>query len=336
MRPVPSDTRILHHEASMKLQSRTMWVVVIIVLILSSTAFPAEKAKIILDTDIGDDIDDAYALALALSSPELEILGVTTAYGATDQRAKIVSRMLYDTGRDDIPVVAGVKTGDAPFAQYGWAEWFRHSQIRKQDVVDFYLEQLNRYPGQITLVAIGPLTNIGALIDRDPAAFRKSKQVVIMGGNMKFTLHDLELGKSKDVIAEYNITKDVAAAKKLFAAGVPITMAGLDATQMLKLDETKREKLFRKSSPLTDGLTVLYHLWGQTTPTLFDPMAVAMVIDPTMSRTEEMHVDIDDAGVTRNDPAKSPNARVCFDPQIEKFFSFVIQRLRSQSLQRLD
>lgn len=320
----------------MTLKVRTLALAVIALLMFGCTAFSADKTKIILDTDIGDDIDDAYALALALSSPELEILGVTTAYGATDRRAKVVSRMLYETGRDDIPVVAGIKTGDAAFAQYAWADWFRHAQVRKQDVVDFYLEQLNRYPGQITLIAIGPLTNVGALIDRDPMAFKNLKQVVIMGGNMKFTLHDLELGTSKDVIAEYNITKDIAAAKKLFAAGVPITMAGLDATQILKLDEIKREKLFRKSSPLTDGLTVLYHLWGQTTPTLFDPMAVAMVIDPTMSRTEEMHVEIDDAGVTRSDSTKPANVRVCFEPQTERFFDFVVQRLRSQSLQRAD
>jgi purine nucleosidase len=320
----------------MSLKIRTLAVAVSVLLLLSTCAFSLEKTKIILDTDIGDDIDDAYALALALSSPELEILGVTTAYGATDRRAVLASRMLYEAGRDDIPVVAGVKTGDAGFAQYGWAEWFRHSQVRKQDVVDFYLEQLERYPGQITLVAIGPLTNIGALIERDPDAFRKLKQVVIMGGNMRFTLQELELGTSRDVIAEYNITKDIAAAKKLFGAGVPITMAGLDATQMLKLDETKRERLFRKSSPLTDALTVLYHLWGQTTPTLFDPMAVAMVIDPTMSRTEEMHVQVDDTGVTKSDPSKPANARVCFDPQTERFFALVIQRLRSQSLQRVE
>ncbi len=310
--------------------------IAILLLFFSSAAFGGEKIKIILDTDIGDDIDDAYALALALSSPELEIVGVVTSFGATDLRAQLASRMLYEAGRDDIPVIAGIKTGDQRFSQYGWAEWFHHSKVQHQDVIEFYKEQINRYPGQITLVAIGPLTNVGALIDRDPATFRKLKQVVIMGGNVTLATGDVYGGTSVNPIPEYNITKDIPAARKLFASGVPIIMAGLDATAMLKLDEVKRDRLFRKSSPLTDSLTVLYHLWGYTTPTLFDPMAVAMVIDPTMTRLVPMHIEVDDRGVTRNVPGKPANASVCFDPQTERFFSLVIQRLTSQNLQRPD
>ena len=310
--------------------------VALLVLLLSTAASAADRTKIILDTDIGDDIDDAYALALALSSPELEILGVVTSFGATDLRAQLASRMLYETGRDDIPVVAGVKTGNEKFNQYGWAEWFHHSKIRQQTPIDFYTEQINRYPGQITLVAIGPLTNVGALIDRDPATFRKLKQIVIMGGNITLATGDVYDGTSVNPIPEYNITKDIAAARKLFASGVPIIMAGLDATAMLKFDEVKRARLFRKSSPLTDSLTVLYHLWGYTTPTLFDPMAVAMVIDPTLTRLVPMHIEVDDRGITRNVAGKTANASVCFDPQTDRFFNLVIQRLTAQNLQRLD
>jgi len=308
----------------------------LLLLLSSAAALATDRTKVILDTDIGDDIDDAYALGLALSSPELDILGVTTAWGATDLRAQLVSRMLYETGRDDIPVVAGVRTGDQKFAQYGWAEWFHHAKIRQQDVVDFYTEEIRRYPGQITLIAIGPLTNVGALIDRDPETFRKLKQVVIMGGNATLASYDIYSGTSPNPAPEYNITKDVTAARKLFASGVPIIMAGLDATTMLKLDEVKRARLFQKSSPLTDSLTVLYHLWGYTTPTLFDPMAVSMVIDPTLTRLVPMHIEVDEQGVTRNIPGKPANARVCFDPQIERFFELVTQRLMSQNLHRPD
>ncbi len=312
----------------------------LLVFILSSCTLWAEKTKIIIDTDIGDDIDDAYALALALSSPELEILGVTTAWGATDLRAQLVSRMLYETGRDDIPVVAGIKTGDDVFPQYAWAANFHHArvqnQVQKRDVADFFASQIERYPGQVTLVAIGPLTNVGAFIDRNPAAFHKLKQVVIMGGNATLATYDIYGGTSSNPAPEYNITKDVAAARKLFNSGVPIIMAGLDATTMLKLDEVKRARLFRKSSSLTDSLTVLYHLWGNTTPTLFDPMAVAMVIDPTLSKLVPMHIEVDDHGVTRNIANKPPNARVCLDPQTERFFDLIIGRLMSQNLHRPD
>src|SRR5512146_330115 len=128
----------------MSMRSRTS-LYAFVLLLCTTLAVAANITNIILDTDIGDDIDDAYALGLALSSPELEILGVTTAYDATDLRAKLVSRMLYETGRDDIPVVAGIRTGNDRFAQYAWAESFRHAQVRQQNVVDFYLEQINRY-----------------------------------------------------------------------------------------------------------------------------------------------------------------------------------------------
>jgi purine nucleosidase len=316
-------------------QSRVLLVVLLSSLI-STVAIAADRTKVIIDTDIGDDIDDAYALGLALSSPELEIIGVTTAWGATDLRAQLASRMLYETGRDDIPVVAGIKTGDQTFDQYGWAEWFHHPKIHQQNVVDFYTEQINRYPGQITLIAIGPLTNIGALIERAPNTFRKLKLVVIMGGNVTLTSYDVYSGTSPNPAPEYNIMKDVSAARKLFTSGVPIIMAGLDATTMLKLDEVKRARLFRKSSPLTDSITVLYHLWGNTTPTLFDPMAVFMVIDPTLTRLVPMHIEVDDNGVTRNIAGQPPNARVCFDPHVERFFDLFIQRLRSQNLHRPD
>jgi len=306
------------------------------IILMSAAAVAADPTKVILDTDIGDDIDDAYALGLALSSPELEILGVTTSWGATDLRAQLASRMLYETGRDDIPVVAGIRTGGERFAQYGWAEWFHHPKVRQQDVVDFYTEEIRRYPGQITLVAIGPLTNVGALIDRDPNTFRKLKQVVIMGGNVTLESYNGQPVTGPNPMPEYNIMKDVNAARKLFASGVPITMAGLDATMMLKLDEAKRARLFRRSSPLTDSITVLYHLWGNTTPTLFDPMAVSIVIDPTLARLVPMHIEVDDRGVTRNIPGTPPNALVCFDPQADRFFDFVIQRLISQNLHRPD
>lgn len=309
---------------------------VLVLLLFSTVAVATDRTKVIIDTDIGDDIDDAYAIALALSSPELDILGVTTAWGATDLRAKLVSRILYETGRDDIAVIAGVKTGKDVFPQYRWAEWFRHGAVRQQDVVDFYLEQINRYPGQITLITIGPLTNVGAVIDRDPATFRKLKQVVMMGGNATLASSDVYDGTSLNPMPEYNIVQDVAAARKLFASGVPIIMAGLDATTMLKLDEVRRERLFRTSSPLMDGLTVLYHLWGKLTPTLYDPMAVSMVIDPTFTRLVPMHIEIDDRGVTKNTPGKPVNTEVCVDPQVQRFLDFIIQRLTAQKLLRAD
>src|SRR5271165_3906735 len=110
------------------------------------------KSKIILDTDIGDDIDDAFALALALRSPELRILGITTAFGDTELRARLVDRYLAAVGRTDIPVAAGVPTPhNNVFTQAAYA---RQSPERKhRDGVEFLLSQIRARPGQITLIA---------------------------------------------------------------------------------------------------------------------------------------------------------------------------------------
>jgi inosine-uridine nucleoside N-ribohydrolase len=146
---------------------------------------PAAKIKIIIDTDIGDDVDDAFALGLALASPELEILGITTAWGDTQLRARMVDRLLGETGAANIPVAEGIPTKSKTlFSQARWAQAGPPPKPHPA-AVDFLLEQIHKSPGQITLVAIGPLTNIGAAIDRDPATFRRLKQVVLMGGSIR-------------------------------------------------------------------------------------------------------------------------------------------------------
>jgi hypothetical protein len=117
------------------------------------------KTKIILDTDIGDDIDDAFALALALRSPEVEILGITTAWGDTALRARLTQRFLYENGASEIPIAVGIATrSTAAFSQARWAQ--DGAPFEKQtDAVEFLLKQAQKNPGEITLVAIGPLTN---------------------------------------------------------------------------------------------------------------------------------------------------------------------------------
>src|SRR5262249_11571496 len=128
------------------------------------------REKVIIDTDVGDDVDDAFAIDLALASPELEVLGISSAWGDTALRARMIDRMLCETGRTEIAVNAGVAThATAPFTQAAWA---RAGVVRRYgDAVQFLLDQIKAHPGQITLLALGPLTNIGAAIDRDPATF---------------------------------------------------------------------------------------------------------------------------------------------------------------------
>src|SRR5271165_5358502 len=128
------------------------------------------KSKIIIDTDIGDDIDDAFALALALRSPELEVLGVTTTFGDTELRGKLADRFLGEVGHPEIPVMAGAPTHVTNvFTQRPYAENGHFAKASHGNAVDFLLEQIRRYPGEITLIGIGPLVNVGAAIDKDAA-----------------------------------------------------------------------------------------------------------------------------------------------------------------------
>ncbi len=281
--------------------------------------------KIIIDTDIGDDVDDAFALAQAVKSAELQVLGVMTTFGDTEARARIVDRFLGEVGRAEIPVLAGKVTATKnpmPQKKYGDSHFAKTSHA---DAVEFLLEQIRKYPGEITLVAIGPLMNVGAAIDQDAATFRKLKRVVLMGGSVRRGYGDLGYTSPVAPMAEWNILNDVPSAQKLFAAGVPLFVMPLDSTQ-LKLDEVKRAFLFSQGTAVTDQLAVLYHLWGQETPTLFDPMTVEFVLRPESCPVTGMHIRVDEKGFTREEPG-AVNAQVCLDSNAEDFFKFYLKRV---------
>jgi inosine-uridine nucleoside N-ribohydrolase len=124
---------------------------------------------------------------------------------------------------------------------------------------------------------------------------------------------------------EWNIMNDIPAAQKLFASGVPLYVMPLDSTQ-LKLDEVKREYLFRRGTPLTDALVILYHQWGQQTPTLFDPMTIAFIDDPKLCPVQSMNIVVDEKGMTRRGTG-IPNAQVCLKSDPEMFFRFYLGRV---------
>jgi purine nucleosidase len=284
--------------------------------------------KIIIDTDIGDDVDDAFALALAVKSPEFEILGVTTTFGDTEARAKIVDRFLGEVGRQEIPVLAGKPTETKnPMSQRKYGEG-RFVKGAHSDAVDFILSEIRKYPGETTLIAIGPLMNVGAAIDKDAATFRKLKRVVLMGGSVRRGYGDLGYTAPVAPMPEWNILNDVTSAQKLFASGVPLCVMPLDSTQ-LKLDEVRREFLFGQGTPVTDQLAILYHLWGQQTPTLFDPMTVVFALKPELCPVTPLHIRIDEKGFTREEPGTA-NAQMCLDSNSQDFFRFYLKRVAAK------
>ena len=315
----------------------SIWLLGVMLMMGAGAMAQAQKAappasapeKVIIDTDIGDDIDDAFAIALAVRSPELQLLGVTTTFGDTEARARIAARLLEEAGRADIPVLAGVPTKTSNvMTQRRYGQNAQFAKAAPAGAVDFILEQIQKHPGQITLVAIGPLMNVGALIDKDAATFRKLKRVVIMGGSIECGYGELWICPQRGPDAEWNIVNDITSAKKLFQSGVPLYMMPLDSTQ-LKLDETKRAYLFRQGTRLTDALTLLYHEWGQPTPTLFDPVTIAFMVNPNICPVEPMHIRVDDKGFTRREAGET-NAQVCMKSDETAFFRLLIGRIAAQ------
>ncbi|MGO8792530.1 MAG: nucleoside hydrolase [Terriglobia bacterium] len=290
----------------------------------SPAADTPAKIPIILDTDIGTDIDDAFALALIINSPEFELLGVTTVSGDTAARARLAAKFLWEAGGKwrEVPVVAGMPGAAQPIEQTRWANGFVSPQILKESAVDFMRSKFHRYPGEVTLIAIGELTNVAALIKADPLAAKKIKRIALMGGSIA---RGYEPGSKPD--AEWNIKSNPAAAQVVFSSGIPIIMAPLDVTAMLQLDAAGRSRIFNQNTPVASALAAVYQLWNHETPTLFDPMAVALAVDPTLCQTKELAVEVDDRGFTRVVDGRPANASVGLSTNPARFFEFYLARV---------
>ncbi|RZU41766.1 inosine-uridine nucleoside N-ribohydrolase [Edaphobacter modestus] len=310
-------------------QPRSMALALAFLFAAHAAVAQVRPAKVIIDTDVGDDVDDAFAIDLALASPEIKILGLSSAWGDTALRARMLDRLACETGRGEIAVQAGIPTkSTTAFSQAPWAKAGR--QRAHGDAVTFLLDQIKAQPGEITLLALGPLTNIGAAFDRDPQTFRKLKRVVLMGGS----IYRGYGAPGAPPEAEYNIARDPGAAQKLFRSDVPILMLPLDSTQ-LKFDEPKRSLLATVSTPMTDALQVLIAEWHQGThgkdPTLFDAVAAAYVIEAQTCPMVSLHIEVDEKGMTRPTTG-APNAQACLKPQEESFFALLMPRLLKQRL----
>jgi purine nucleosidase len=291
--------------------------------------------SVIIDTDIGGDIDDAYAVGLALQSPEFKILGIMTEFEATTLRARLVDRFLSETGRSEIPVAAGIPKRETPDSALNDARYAERGPVGKTypNAGNFLLEQIRLHPHEITLIAIGPETNIGAAIDQDIETFRKLKRVVIMGGSVYrgYNVNDTYLIDHSPSL-EYNIAMDPKAAQKLFTSGVPLYVMPVDATQM-KLEELRKAEIFSASTPMTDALTLMTEDWSnglERTPTLNDAMAVAYALDPDLCPTTSLKLFVDASGATKVGQG-TPNAHVCLHSDQGQFFDFYMPRILGQA-----
>lgn len=296
------------------------------------TAVSAARAQIpvLFDTDIGTDIDDAYALAQIVRSPELELLGVTTVSGDAVARARLAAKLLATAGGRwaDVPVYAGTSTAPQYMAQCDWARGFTSPALHESDGVKFLRDQINVRPGEITLIAVGELTNIAALLESEPGIGKKIKAIALMGGAVR-------RGSTPDSkpAPEWNIKSNATAARTVFTSGVPLLVAPLDSTADLKLTPEWRVKLFSAGAPLNDALASLDYIWHHTntwkgdTPTLFDNLAIALVATPGIVPLTPLHLEVAADGLTREIPDRPANARVALTSDPAAFLQYFTDRL---------
>ena len=288
--------------------------------------------KVILDTDIGDDIDDAWALAFVLAHKNFEPLGITVTHGNTPARAKMACKMLHLTGRADLPVLVGRRTEQKEYShQFAWAEDFEAKKPDRQAAADFIVQTIKRYPGEVTLIAVGPLQNVADALRREPQLGKYVKRVVLMSGCIYGT------AEKSGIVPEYNVYSSTADSQLVYAAGLPLTIVPLDATTHVQLSDAERTRLRKYSSPLTFSLESLYRLWldePQARMTLHDQLAVAEAASPTtfFGKFEKLPLWVDEKGFTRIDVKRGKPVLVCQVPKRDDFMRYYIGELVGQRL----
>ena len=296
---------------------RRLLILSICVYLLASVATGAarseDRIKIIFDTDfVMPPYDDSMALMLALQSPEFEILGITTVAGndSVERATSDVLRMLEIAKQSDIPVYRGAdmplvhEKSDFAVREYG--NWysnepppvppggFAEKKAEAESAASFMVRSVLENPGEITLVAIGPLTNVARAIRADAGFAKNVKRLVIMGGAIAILPDG---GGNITPNAEFNFWVDPEAAYTTLRAGIPIELSPLNVSRKSSLSNTWYEKTVATDTPLTRLLknTLGQHFAREPDRIYFmyDQIAVASIIDPAIVTRERLYVDVD-------------------------------------------
>jgi inosine-uridine nucleoside N-ribohydrolase len=295
-----------------------------------ASAAPAQRApvRIILDTDIGTDIDDAWALGLAMTSPEFELLSVTIADGDTTARARVACKLLHTAGRGGVPVAVGRPTLPPKGVDYqlAWAEDFTATRPVSQPAAQLIVETIRRLPNEVTLVAVGPLQNVADALRLEPRLPKLVKRVVLMSGSIRGSAWN------PAPVPEWNVVRATADAQLVYAAGFPMTTVPLDSTSYVQLKDEERERLRARATALTRSLETLYRLWldgPSRRMTLHDQLAVAETARPGefFGRCDTLRLRVDDQGYTRIDEADGRPTTVCFEPKRDAFMRYYLEGL---------
>lgn len=287
------------------------------------------KTRILLDTDPGTDIDDAWALAFVALSPEFDTVAVTVTDADTPSRAKVACKLLHRAGRTDIPVAVGRKTptpNNRYDHQFTWSEDFDEYKPIKEPAAQTIVRMAKKYPGELVLLAVGPLQNVADALRLEPQLGKYLKRVVLMSGNVYS-----RAGK-EGIQPEWNVVAATQDAQLVYGAGLNMTIVPLDSTTLVKLADPERERVRKRASPVTHALESLYRLWlagPQSRMTLHDQLAVAEASRPGefFGKKETLPLIVDDKGFTRIDQARGKPTTVCLEPKRDAFMEHYLSVL---------
>lgn len=253
----------------------------------------SDRIPVLFDTDIGSDIDDAVALAYLLRQPRCELVGVTTVSGEPQERAMLADAVCRAAGRDDVPIHAGC-AGPLLVAQRQpgapqksvLSRWPHRESFAPNMAVAFLREAIRARPGELTLLAVGPFTNLAVLFSLDPEIPRLLKRLVIMGG-----VYTTMLPGAPRV--EWNAGLDPHATAIMFSAGCPITAFGLDVTMKCRLSAVACRERFREG-PLA-VVADMAEVWFGRRPeiTFHDPLAAVALFHPDLCVYEHGQVEVE-------------------------------------------
>jgi purine nucleosidase len=274
-----------------------------------------QPTPIVLDTDIGTDVDDAYALVLAARHAKLDLRAVTVVYGKTEVRAAIARKLLDLMGKNAVPVAAGISTpmdGHQTF----WGGWegeglleaeVNPSGISAKQASDVIIETLEKAVDKITIVSVGGLSNVADVLQKKPELKSRIERLVIMGGSVRPIQIDETTLPAR---IETNLHNDPVAAEIVLSAGIPITLAPAEVTFKTKLRLTDYERIQQSREPLPRAMTAMTDIfWAKFKPfmaasgverfyddsaaLLHDPLAVMFVAEPDIAQVERMTIRLE-------------------------------------------
>jgi|APSaa5957512622_1039677.scaffolds.fasta_scaffold09294_3 inosine-uridine nucleoside N-ribohydrolase len=299
-----------------------------------------KKIPVILDTDIGDDMDDAWALALLLQSQELDVKLILTDNGKPEYRSKVVAKFLDIAGRTDIPIGMGIDKKSTNHRRM--TPWIKDFDIETypgkihKDGVQQMIDLIMNSPEPITLLCIGPLPNLAEALRRQPEIGSKVKLVGMYGSIRKGLF-----GKPKP-FATWNIKVDIPSAQAVFKAKWPMTITPVDTCGQIILKDERYRKISESTRALPKAIMENYKIWCATKPkkanafetassTLFDTLSVFLCFRQDFCTMEELGIRVDEKGFTRIDPNAKKMSVATEWKDIEAFKDLMVDRLVAKS-----